>query len=122
MSYHVTTSDSQRRALWVRLFGAEWLPVKAGRPRWQVARGELNETEVLAFDLDAARLPAGARSRFAHYVAAKTGQTYEAALYQVDGWPIPAAGCVVETAVSSDWMIRPFAMFAREHRERYATV
>ncbi len=115
----ITTSDAQRRALWLRLFGADWLPVKTARPRWQVVRGELTEVEVLAFDLDASRMPAGARDRFAHYIAAKTGQGYEAALTQVDGWPIAAAGCTVETAVSSKWVRRPF-VFAREQSEAFA--
>lgn len=109
----ITTSDPRRRDLWLRLFGEEWLPVKAARPRWQVTRGELNETEILAFDLDAVRLPAGARERFAHYVARKTDQSYAAAAQQVDGWPLKAAGCVVETAVSDSWQKRPF-VFARE--------
>lgn len=109
----ITTGDAQRRALWLRLFGEEWLPVKAARPRWQAVRGELNETEILAFDLDAARLPAGACERFAHYIAQKTGISYTAAMHQVDGWPLKAAGCTVETAVSSNPMTRPF-VFARE--------
>jgi hypothetical protein len=104
----VTTQDPTRRALWLRLFGVDWLPVKAARPRWQVARGELVEGEILAFDLDAARLHPMARERFAHYIAQRTGETYKVAAHIVDGWPIAAAGCVVETAVSSEWVERPF--------------
>lgn len=110
-SFHLITSDLTRRALWLRLFGADTLPVKAARPRWQAMRGEMGETEVLAYDLDAARLPAGARDRFAHYIASKSGQSFAIAQTMVDGWPIPAANC---TAVPVDtWQERPF-VFARQ--------
>lgn len=104
----IMTHDEARRTRWIKLFGVERLPVKVAKPRWQ--HHPFSAAMVYAYDLDAARLPSGARSRFAHYVAAKTGQAYEAALYQVDGWPIPAAGCTVETAVSSKPMIRPFVL------------
>lgn len=106
--FQVTTQDPARRRLWLRLFGAEWLPVKADRPRWQVKAGQ---GEVLAFDLDAKRLHPMARARFAHAISQRHGMTYEAALSLVDGWPIEASGCIVEseTAVSGRWQERPFS-------------
>ena len=75
-THFITTTDPTRRALWLRLFGSEWLPVKSARPRWQVDRAGV---EVLAFDLDASRLHFMARSRFAGYIARRDGITYDTA-------------------------------------------
>ena len=108
-THFITTTDADRRALWLRLFGSEWLPVKSARPRWQVDRVGV---EVLAFDLDASRLHIMAQARFAGYVARRDGIAYDTALSLVNGWPVKAVGCIVETAVSETWEKRPFR-FAR---------
>ena len=106
MSYHVTTSDSQRRALWVRLFGTDRLPVVSGRPRWQVGRGEFRETEFYAYDLAVAGL---------HWMAAqRAADKLGVSVDDLARLPIKAgADITVETAVSDSWQKRPF-VFARE--------
>lgn len=111
MSYYVTTSSPKRRALWLRLFGVDRLPVVSPKPRWQVGRGEFRETETLAYDLDVARLHWMALSRAAGRLGIDVAD--------VRGLPIKAsADVVVETAVSDSWKKRPF-VFAREQVANY---
>jgi len=110
--FQIMTHDTRQRALWLRLFGTETLPVKAAKPRWRVERGAFGrEVNVLAYDLDARRLHWMARQRFASWVSVKTGHTVRAS--EVDGWLIKADRCEVinETADSSMWGKRPFSFF-----------
>jgi hypothetical protein len=115
---YVKTNDPRRLAHWERLFGLEALPVKSPYPRLQVMP---DGRETWAYDLDASRLPDGASSRFAHYLARKTGESYAMALYLVDGWPIDAQdltavvmeGEQMETAVIGAKAQRPFSRFRR---------
>lgn len=107
----IETTNTHRRRKWQQLFGSDRLPVKASRPRWQhLSVGH----ETLAYDLDASWLPAGARDRFAHYIARRQGLPYAVACRTIDGWPVKATGCrVVRTAVSiPDTAV---FMFARKH-------
>lgn len=112
----VTTNDTRRLAHWERAFGLMALPVKSAAPRLQW----LNDgRQVLAYDLEADRLPAGAYYRFAHYLAAKLDCSFTDAADRVDGWPIEAAGLVAyvdegETAVTAAAQgERPFLRFWR---------
>lgn len=106
----LTTTDSQRRAKWQRIFGVDELPVKADKPRWRVERGAFGrEVNVLGYDLDASRVHWMGLTRFAEYVSRKTGHEYTAA--NMDGWLIRATGyeTVHETADSASWQERPFS-------------
>ncbi len=112
MMAFVTTMEGRRRAIWMRIFGSERLPVKSARPRLQGV-GRHGEMMRLAYDLDAGRLHWMAATRFADYLSARYG--YPVTVGQVDGFPIRAAGCVVveneesrETAVSAKLEKRPF--------------
>jgi len=108
MSYYVTTSDPTRRARWQRLFGVDRLPVLHPRPRWRVGRGELREVEYLAYDLDATRLHWMAQRRAAQLIGD-----------ELHGLPIKAGADVeVETAVSPEWVKRPF-VFGHEQGAAY---
>lgn len=92
-SYHIITGDRRRRRQWRELFGCEELPVKAAVPRLQLPPvGQPNE--VVAYDLDAARLPPGAAESFARYLSRRTAWDIETALLNVDGWPISSYGCL----------------------------
>lgn len=110
--FTIMTNDPRQRALWLKLFGTEQLPVKTAKPRWRVERGAFTrETNVLAYDLDASRLHWMARQRFASWVSLKTGHTVTAK--EIDGWLIKADRCelVIDTAVSPTWRKRPFSFF-----------
>ena len=91
--YRIITSDGRRRRQWQQLFSCEELPVKAAAPRLQLPPvGKPNE--VMAYDLDAARLPPGAAESFARYLSRRTAWDFETALLNVDGWPITSYGCL----------------------------
>lgn len=83
----IFTHDPARRARWHAVFGVDQLPVKTDLPRVQAVAGR----EILAYDLDAARLHPMAAARFAAYATRKTAVPHGAA--DIDGWPIPADGC-----------------------------
>lgn len=101
--FTVTTSDPNRRARWLAIFGTDRLPVLSAKPRWQVGRGEFRETEFYAYDLAVAGLHWMAAQR----AADKLGMTTD----ELARLPIKAgADIVVETAVSSEWVKRPFAL------------
>ena len=72
----VTTSDPRRAALWDRIFGCEALPVKHHTPRWQ--ERESGVGQVLAYDLDTARLTPMQRARFASHLARIERRSYAA--------------------------------------------
>lgn len=107
MSYYVHTNDLRRRALWLRLFGVERLPVLAPHPRCRVERGARGETEIQAYDLDGARL---------HWMAQRRAmRRLNVSAAQLTGLAIEAGADIeveVETAVSSDRWKRPF-LFGR---------
>lgn len=87
----VTTSDTQRAALWLSLFGAEYLPIMAPRPRLQEHPGV--DFPILAYDLDLGRLSAPQRQRFAGHLSRRYGIEYTAVLARVEtavSWPIKA--------------------------------
>lgn len=87
MNYIVTTNPERRR-LWQRIFDTDKLPVKSSQPRLMClpAQGEL-----LAYDLDAKSLHQFSLIRFADYLTNKYG--LDAAIVDVDGWPILAEDC-----------------------------
>lgn len=98
----ITTSDAQRRARWLTIFGAEQIPVMSAKPRWQVGRGEFREIEILAYDLDVSRL---------HWMSAqRAADRLNLTVDQLAGLPIKASTDITVTAVSPEWMIRPFAL------------
>jgi len=109
--FTIITNDPRQRALWLRLFGTEQLPVKADKPRWRVERGAFGrEVNVLAYDLDASRLHWMARQRFASWLSSIPGN-HKVRASEVDGWLIKADRCEIvnETADSSMWGKRPFS-------------
>lgn len=97
MKPFVITHDPRRAELWRNLFGAPRLPVKAASPRYQYRLHE--PVRIYAYDLDASRLTDVQRYRFAAYVARRMGISYARATHLVDGWPIEADDCEIETAV-----------------------
>lgn len=107
--FFLTTTDTERREKWLRLFGTGALPVKSPTPRWRVERGAFGrEVSVLGYDLDADRLHWMARERFAGYLTQKSGHLY--ASRDIDGYLIKSTGreTVHETAESALWQKRPF--------------
>lgn len=115
-SAFITTSDPRRLLIWQALFGqgVDRLPVKSAQTRWQWVRGELGPEEIPAFDLDPARL---------HWMSLAHAQRRGLTMADLEAMYIRrTADIVVQTAVSSEWVKRPFALFAREHPERYAAV
>lgn len=103
----ITTTSQQRRARWQAIFGADQLPVLAAEPRWQVGRGEFRETEILAYDLDVSRL---------HWMSAqRAADSLNITIEELASLPIKATADVQVTAVSPDWMIRPFALLPTDN-------
>lgn len=116
MYVYVTTHDHRRQAHWERIFGTARLPVKAAVPRLQARMWQPGQ--ILAYDLDVARLHWMQRERFAFYISRQTRMTIADALYAIeDGWPIEASNCeIIETAVSADTAVFAFlGVFARKH-------
>ena len=92
MTYLISTTNSRRSQLWLRLFGQDTLPVLHPRPRWQWLPGR--QSEALAYDLDVQALPDGALARLAAYVAQRSGWPYDYAKAAVQGgWAILATNC-----------------------------
>lgn len=90
--FHITTKNGRQRALWLRLFGSETLPVTAAFPHEVFYRNGRSE---LVYDLDTAAIGEHGRRRLAAYIAARHwGTTFEAALRDVRfGWAIDATDC-----------------------------
>lgn len=102
---YVITENNSRRSRWFLAFGVTRLPVKHTEPRWQEVPDLFGQPKtILAYDLDASRLPQGRVAKTAAYLGRS-----------VDNHPIPALGCEVveyednETAESSLWRKRPFS-------------
>lgn len=90
--FHITTRNGRQRALWLRLFGSDVLPVRAAAPH-EVFTPDGRARQV--YDLDVVAIGANGRRRLAAYVAARRwGVTFEQALRDVAfGWTIDATDC-----------------------------
>lgn len=94
MSYFITCSNAQRLAIWQKLFGMDYLPVLAPRPRWQFVDGR----EIPAYDLALSQLSQWQRIRLATYTAKRQGRPYPEVLAELQAtvsWPVKARDCVV---------------------------
>ena len=93
----IKTNDDHRRALWLRLFGRDLLPVKRPFPREVFY---LNGRAEWLYDLDTAALSQLDRRSLAVYLASRQwGLTFQDALQRIerDGWHIVAADCELVT-------------------------
>lgn len=90
--FHITTRNGRQRALWLRLFGSDVLPVTAAAPH-EVYTPDGRAR--LVYDLDVVAIGANGRRRLAAYIAARRwGVTFEDALRDVAfGWTVDAANC-----------------------------
>ena len=90
--FQITTRNGRQRALWLRLFGSDVLPVRAARPH-EVFTPDGRAR--LVYDLDVVAIGTNGRRRLAAYIAArKWGVTFEQALSDLaHGWTIDAADC-----------------------------
>jgi hypothetical protein len=90
--FHITTKNGRQRALWLRLFGSDVLPVTAAAPH-EVFTPDGRARQV--YDLDVVAIGTNGRRRLAAYVAARRwGITFEQALRDVAfGWTIDATDC-----------------------------
>lgn len=109
-THQVTTTDPQRRALWLRLFGVDVLPVKRPFPELFI---DAAGNERLAYVLDSRQLTAIQINKLASYLQARIwGLGYQDAQRQArERWTIDAEGVELvdpedETAVSD--RERPF--------------
>ena len=101
--FQITTKNGRQRALWLRLFGTDTLPVTAAYPHEVF---DPNGRSGWVYDLDTRAIGEHGCRRLAAYIAARHwGKTFESALAEVRyGWRIDAADCQLvepETAVSS---------------------
>lgn len=94
--FQITTRNGRQRALWLRLFGSDALPVTAAAPH-EVYTPDGRAR--LVYDLDVVAIGPHGRRRLAAYIAARRwGVTFEAALRDVAfGWTIDAADCQLVT-------------------------
>ncbi|MCC6603088.1 MAG: hypothetical protein IT327_07755 [Anaerolineae bacterium] len=90
--FHITTTNGRQRALWLRLFGSDVLPVTAAAPH-EVYTPDGRAR--LVYDLDVVAIGTNGRRRLAAYIAARRwGTTFEAALRDVAfGWTVDATDC-----------------------------
>ncbi len=90
--FHITTRNGRQRALWLRLFGSDVLPVTAAAPH-EVYTPDGRAR--LVYDLDVVAIGTNGRRRLAAYIAARRwGTTFEAALRDVAfGWTVDATDC-----------------------------
>ena len=106
--FQITTRNGRQRALWLRLFGSDVLPVTAAAPH-EVYTPDGRAR--LVYDLDVVAIGPHGRRRLAAYIAARRwGVTFEAALRDVAfGWTIDAADCrlVTEPLVSEPLASEP---------------
>lgn len=103
--FWITTTDTTRRSLWLRLFGRDTLPVKHAKPRWIHKQGVgcADPFLTLAYDLDLSRLHEGDICRLAGWVAKRQGVAYKQALMTIrSGWTIPAANCEIVEPVEQE--------------------
>lgn len=94
--FHITTKNGRQRALWLRLFGSDVLPVTAAAPH-EVFTPDGRARQV--YDLDVVAIGTNGRRRLAAYIAARRwGTTFEQALRDVAfGWTIDATDCELAT-------------------------
>lgn len=105
--FHITTKNGRQRALWLRLFGSDVLPVTAAAPH-EVYTPDGRAR--LVYDLDVVAIGANGRRRLAAYIAARRwGVTFEDALRDVAfGWTVDAADCqLVAEPVTEPWPNSP---------------
>ena len=95
--FQIATRNGRQRALWLRLFGSDTLPVTAARPH-EVYTPDGRAR--LVYDLDVVAIGANGRRRLAAYIAARRWGVapaqagVEQALRDVAfGWTIDAADC-----------------------------
>ncbi len=90
--FHIITKNGRQRALWLRLFGSDVLPVTAAAPH-EVFTPDGRARQV--YDLDVVAIGTNGRRRLAAYVAARRwGVAFEQVLRDVAfGWTIDATDC-----------------------------
>jgi hypothetical protein len=115
--FHITTKNGRQRALWLRLFGSDVLPVTAAAPH-EVFTPDGRARQV--YDLDVVAIGTNGRRRLAAYVAARRwGITFEQALRDVAfGWTIDATDCELAIQPLSRAGHRTGAEFARRNAQR----
>ncbi len=99
--FQIATRNGRQRALWLRLFGSDVLPVRAAAPH-EVFTPDGRAR--LVYDLDVVAIGANGRRRLAAYIAARRwGVTFEQALRDVAfGWTIDATDCELVTEPVTD--------------------
>lgn len=110
--FYITTRNGRQRALWLRLFGSEALPVTAAQPH-EVYTPDGRAR--LVYDLDVVAIGPNGRRRLAAYIAARRWGVapaqagVEQALRDVAfGWTIDATDCeLVSEPVAEPWQNSP---------------
>jgi len=110
--FHITTRNGRQRALWLRLFGSEALPVTAAQPH-EVYTPDGRAR--LVYDLDVVAIGPNGRRRLAAYIAARRWGVapaqagVEQALRDVAfGWTVDATDCqLVTEPVTEPWQNSP---------------
>lgn len=104
--FHITTKNGRQRALWLRLFGSDVLPVTAAAPH-EVFTPDGRARQV--YDLDVVAIGTNGRRRLAAYIAARRwGITFEQALRDVAfGWTIDATDCQLVTEPIAEPVTEP---------------
>lgn len=105
--FQIATRNGRQRALWLRLFGSDVLPVTAAAPH-EVYTPDGRAR--LVYDLDVVAIGPNGRRRLAAYIAARRwGVTFETALRDVAfGWTIDAADCeLASEPVAEPWQNSP---------------
>lgn len=105
--FQITTRNGRQRALWLRLFGSDVLPVTAAAPH-EVYTPDGRAR--LVYDLDVVAIGPNGRRRLAAYIAARRwGVTFETALRDVAfGWTIDATDCeLASEPVTEPWQNSP---------------
>lgn len=99
--FHITTRNGRQRAIWLRLFGSDVLPVTAAAPH-EVFTPDGHGR--LVYDLDVVAIGAHGRRRLAAYIAARRwGVTFEQALRDVSfGWTVDATDCSLAGELASE--------------------
>lgn len=105
--FQIATRNGRQRALWLRLFGSDVLPVTAAAPH-EVYTPDGRAR--LVYDLDVVAIGANGRRRLAAYIAARRwGLTFEQALRDVAfGWTIDATDCELASEPATEpWQNSP---------------
>ncbi len=109
--FHITTRNGRQRALWLRLFGSDVLPVTAAAPH-EVFTPDGRARQV--YDLDVVAIGTNGRRRLAAYVAARRWGVVpakagvEQALRDVAfGWTIDATDCQLVTEPIAEPVTEP---------------